>query len=179
MLLDAKFLVRLFLRRVHYFLLVALPVAVLGLWLALNLPPTYRAEARLFVGSPQVPTDLAASTMRAETAEILQVIAQRIQTRPNMLDLSRDFRLHSSQPQLSADAIAGDMRRRVSISLPQRHDAASFITVAFSSPDPVTSAEVTNVLVTQILQQNVTLRTATTTQTLEFFDEDLSASRRS
>ena len=173
MLIDVKFLFRLFLRRLHYFLLVALPIIIMGLWLALNLPPTYSSEARLLVESPQVPSDLAASTMRAETSEILQVISQRIQTRANMLDLSREFRLHSDQPQLSADAIVADMRRRIQISLPRRQDAASFITVSFAAPDPGTSAEVTNVLVTQILQQSVTLRTATTTQTLEFFDEEL------
>jgi polysaccharide biosynthesis transport protein len=173
MLIDVKFLVRLFLRRIHYLLLVAMPVAVLGLWLALNLPRTYTAEARLLVESPQVPSDLAASTMRAETAEVLQVISQRIQTRANMLEMSREFRVHVDQPQLSADAIVADMRRRIRFSLPQRHDVANFITVSFAASDPRLSAEVTNSLVTQIMRENVTLRTTTTVQTLEFFDDEV------
>ena len=173
MLFDVRFLLKLFLRRLHYFLLVALPVAALGLWLALNLPPSYRAEARLLVESPQVPVELAASTVRAGTAETLQVIAQRILTRANLLDLSREFRLHADQPGMSPDAIVSDMRRRISISLPRRQDAASFVTVSFSAPRPAITAEVANALVTQILRENVALRTATTTQTLAFFDEEV------
>lgn len=173
MLLDAKFLLRLFLRRLHYFLLVALPVAAAGLWLAYSLPASYSAQARLLVESPQVPSDLAASTMRAETAEVLQVIAQRLLTRANLLDLSRELRLHADQPGMSPDAIVADMRRRLTIALPRRGDAANFVTISFSAPQPGVTAEVVNRVVTQFLRDNVALRTATTTQTLTFFDEEV------
>ncbi|WP_209424641.1 Wzz/FepE/Etk N-terminal domain-containing protein [Pararhodobacter sp. SW119] len=174
MTIDLRFLFKLFLRRLHYLLLVALPVAVAGVWLAYNLPPSYSAEARLLVESPQVPSDLAASTMRAETAEVLQVISQRILTRANMLDLSREFRLHADQADMNADAIVADMRRRARISLPGRGAAASFVNVSFTGSNPRVVTEVTNELVTRILRENVALRTATTTQTLQFFDEEVS-----
>ena len=170
---DIRFLLKLFLRRLHYFLLVALPVAGLGLWLSYSLPASYSAQARLLVESPQVPSDLAASTMRAETEEVLQVIAQRILTRANLLELSREFRLHADRPEMGADAIVADMRRRITIALPRRQDAAAFINVSFDAPDPRVSADVTNSLVTQILRDNVALRTATTAQTLEFFDQEV------
>ena len=53
---DIGFIIQLLLRRLHYIVLIAAPVTTLGLWLALNLPPSYSAQARLLVESPQVPT---------------------------------------------------------------------------------------------------------------------------
>ena len=173
MTIDFRFLFKLFLRRLHIFLLVALPVAVAGAWLAFALPARYVAEARLLVESPQMPQELAASTMRAGSAEVLQVIQQRLLTRTNMLEMSRRFGLHADQPNMSPDAIVADMRRRISMGLPGHHDGAAVVRVAFDSEQSDLAADVTNALVTQILRENVALRTAVVTQTLAFFDEEL------
>ena len=171
--IDLGFLVKLFLRRIHIFILVALPVAVASAWFAFALPASYTAEARLLVESPQMPQEMAASTIRADAAEVLQVIQQRLLTRNNMLELSRRFGLHSDQPRMSPDAIVSDMRRRVSIRVPGPRDRSSVLTVSFNAERPDLSADVTNALVTQILRENVALRTAVVTQTLAFFDEEL------
>ncbi len=169
---DMGFLLKMFRRRFHVFLLVALPVAVIGGFLAFALPARYTAEARLLVESPQVPQELAASTMRAGSSEVLQVIEQRVLARANMLDLSREYRLHADQPGISPDAIVTDMRRRISLRLPRGRDA-TVVTVSFDAQRPEVAAAVANALVTQILRENVALRTSVATQTLAFFDEEL------
>ncbi len=66
MIADIKFYLSLFLRRFHYFLLVAMAVSAVGITMAYTLPSVYEAEARLLVESPQIPGDLAESTVRAE-----------------------------------------------------------------------------------------------------------------
>ena len=171
---DLGFLLKLFLRRLHIFLLVALPVATVGAWLAWSLPPQFQAQARLLVESPQVPAEMASSTMRADPSEVLRVIQQRLLTRQNMLELSREYRLHSDQPGLSPDAIVSDMRRRINLRLPSaRAGGGAVVEVSFTADDPDLSAEITNVLVTQILRENVELRTAVATQTLAFFDDEV------
>lgn len=173
MTLDPRFMLRLFLRRLHVLILIALPVAVTAAFLAMSLPPRYISEARLLVESPQVPTELAASTMRAGPSEVLQVIRQRILARENMLDLSRQFRLHADQPGMSPDRIVEDMRRRINMRIPGARDGAAVVNVSFEAERAEVSADVTNALVTQILRENVALRTTVATQTLAFFDEEL------
>ena len=170
---DIGFLIQLFLRRLHYMILIALPVAMLGLWLALNLPPSYSAQARLLVESPQVPSDLAASTLRLETTEILRVLEQQMLARGNMLALSRQFDLHADDPGMTADDIVADMRARVQTSLPNPRDPAAFVTISFDAADPQVSANVVGELVTQLTSDYAGLRTRATRQTLEFFDAEV------
>lgn len=173
MLPDFKFLFSLFLRRLHYFLIIALAVAALGVTVAYTLPPSYSARATLLVESPQIPGDMAESTVRAGTDEVLQIIAQRIQTRATLLEIAREFEVYSDRPNISADDIVNDMRNRIGIDLPQRRDAASFVYVSFRSDSGRLSAQVANDLVTRILDENRRLRTSVTGQTLEFFKQEV------
>ena len=170
---DLKFYLSLFLRRFHYFLAVALAVTSVGVTLAYTLPPVYRAEARLLVESAQIPDDLAVSTVRVETPEMLQVIQQRLLTRANLLDISRKFGIHADRPEMTADDIVNDMRARTTLRLPGTYDSSSVVAVSFDAPNGQQSAEVTNEFVSQILQQNVELRTEVASQTLEFFEQEV------
>jgi uncharacterized protein involved in exopolysaccharide biosynthesis len=170
---DIGFLIQLFLRRLHYVVLIAAPVTMLGLWLALNLPPSYSAQARLLVESPQVPDELAASTLRIETTEILRVLEQRMLARGNMLALSRRFGLHADEPEMTADDIVADMRARVFVGLPSPRDPAAFMTLGFDASSPDVSAEVVGELVTQITRNYAELRTRSTRQTSDFFESEV------
>ncbi|MGY6633829.1 MAG: GumC family protein [Alkalilacustris sp.] len=169
---DIKFLLMLFLRRLHILILVAVPVAAGALWYAASLPARFEANAQLLVESPQVPVELAASTLRASPAEVLNTIRQRILARENMLDMSRTFDLHSGAG-LSPDAIVADMRQRITITSLGRGASSGTIRVGFESGNPEVAARVANAIVDRILRENVALRTAATTQTLAFFDEEM------
>ena len=170
---DFKFFASLFLRRLHYFLVVAVAVSAFGMTVAYTLPAGYEARARLLVESAQIPGDLAESTVRTDVSEQLAIISQRILTRASLLDVARKFELYKDQPRISADAIVEDMRKRLSMSLPSRRDAASFVNVSFLAKTGDTSAKVTNEFVTLILQENVSLRTTVTSETLDFFKNEV------
>ncbi|SLN46921.1 cryptic autophosphorylating protein tyrosine kinase Etk [Roseovarius litorisediminis] len=171
--IDLKFYLAVFMRRLHYFLLVALAVAGVGLTIAYTLPPTYKANATLLVESAQIPGNLAESTVQVEAAEFLQIIRQRILTRAKLLEISRKFNVFPNALEMSADDIVEGMRRRISMSLPRRNDVASFVTVSFEASKGRLSAEVTNELVTLILEENLALRTAASGQTLAFFEREV------
>lgn len=171
---NIKFYFSLFLRRIHYFIFFTLAGTIGGLGLAYTLPPIYYAEARLVVESPQIPGELASSTVQTGVVEILEVIQQRLLTRSNLLDLSRKYGVHDDQEGLSPDAIVEDMQRRINIDLPLGMlNRASFVNVSFAASDGELSALVTNELVTQILQQNVEMRTSVAGETLEFFVQEV------
>jgi succinoglycan biosynthesis transport protein ExoP len=174
MIQDVRFHLALFFRKIHYFLLIAIIGTVIGFVMAFTLPPVYRAQAQLVVESPQIPGDLASSTVETSVVEILEVIQQRLLTRANLLDLSRQFNVHADAPDMNPDSIVDDMRTRLNIELPQgTRDRASFVLVSFDAPTGEMSAQVTNELVTQILQKNVEMRTSVAGQTLDFFKRDV------
>lgn len=170
---DVRFYLALFFRRIHLFLLVFIAVTGTGLTIAFSLPPVFRAEAKLLVESPQIPDDLAASTVRTATAEILSVIEQRVLTRSNLLELADRFNIYGDDVIVSADDIVTGMRKRTVISLPNARTTAGIVTVSFEAPTGALSARVTNELVTQILQQNVALRNEAAGETLQFFEQEV------
>jgi succinoglycan biosynthesis transport protein ExoP len=170
---DLRFYLLRFLRRFHYFLLVAVAIAAAGLTTAAVLPPVYRAEARLLVESPQIPNEMAASTVSTAAPEALQIIQQRILTRANLLDMAERLRIYPDRGALTPDKIVEDIRRRIVITLPDSRAAAAFVSVSFEAPAAGLSAQVTTDIVTQILQENVALRTATAGQTLDFFQQEV------
>ncbi len=172
---EFRFYLALFLRRLHYLIFIVITCAAAGVVLAFTMPSVYRAEATLVVESPQIPGELASSTVQAGIVEILEVIQQQMLTRANLLDLARRFNVYADQPDMTPDAIVNDMRARINIELPLHGfgNRASFVTVSFDAPTGQMSAQVTNELVTQILQQNVALRTSVTSQTLDFFVQEV------
>lgn len=170
---DLRFYVELLLRRLPYLVMIMGLCAAGGILVAYTLPAVYRAEARLLVERPVIPDELAASTVRSSGEELLLAIQQRLTTRDNLLELSRRFGLHSDEPELSPDRIVADMRRRIVIVQPPFQQGTGVVTVSFRAPDPESSAEVTNALVSQILAQNIELRTSATGGTLNFFREEV------
>ncbi len=170
MILDLKFFLSLFLRRIHYFLIIAIAVAGVGATIAYTLPPVYEAEARLLVESPQIPGNLASSTVQASSSEILQIIRQRLLTRANLLDISREFSVHAGKPNISPDAIVADMRNRITMNLPGKRSGAAFFTIGFEADNGPLSARVVNELVTRTLSENASMRKATSGGTLQFFE---------
>lgn len=175
---DLKFYFSRFLRRIHYFAIIAVAVSAIGITLAYILPPVYRAQATLLVESPQIPDDLAASTVSARVPETLRIVQQQLSTRSNLIDMARRLGIYKSQPDMTPDQIVDDMRQRISVQLPNTsgrnsQPGASFVTISFAAPTAQMSAEVTNDIVTQILQASVALRTEAAGQTLAFFDQEV------
>ncbi len=181
--IDLKFYFSLFLRRLHYFLIVLTVGTVVGLTLAWMLPPVYVAEARLVVESEQIPDELAASTVQVAATEQLEIIQQRILTRDTLIEMANRLQIYASVPghparQLEADEIVEDLRKRISIvttggAQPRGPVQATIVQVKFEAPTAQLAAAVTNEVVTLILRENVTMRTAVAGQTLDFFMQEV------
>ena len=180
---DVRFYLTLLWRRLHYVLILTVLGAAAGITLAVILPPTYVASARLVVESEQIPDDLAESTVRTEAVEQLKIIEQRILTRDTLLDMANRFDVYgraagAAQP-LRPDEIVDDMRERIGIQTragDQRRNAppqATLVNVRFEAADPGLAAAVANEVVTLILQENVEMRTSVSGQTLEFFEQEV------
>lgn len=85
---DPKFYLSLILRRLPIIIAIIFTATMAGILYAVSMPPIYRAEARLLIESPQIPDNLAASTVVSTADEILLAIQQRIMTRENLFAIA-------------------------------------------------------------------------------------------
>lgn len=179
--MDVRFYLSLFLRRIHYFLLMLALGAAIGITLALVLPPLYRAQARLVVESAQIPGDLAASTVQVAAIEQLQIIQQRVLTRETLLEMANRLRIYQDTPgqapaRMTADEIVENLRERITFDIiggNSREAQATFVTIGFEAPRAELSAAVANEIVTLVLKENVEMRKTVAGQTLDFFIQEV------
>ncbi len=173
--MHLKFYLAVFWRRFPYFLILLSLGTAVGLTVALTQKPIYVAEARLVVESQQIPDELAASTVRTDATEQLQIIQQRIFTRDNLLEIASQFDVFGDTDgtvdQLRSDEKVSDLSERINVDLGGRSDVV-IVTVSFDDPSPELAAAVANEIVTLILQENVKMRTTVSGQTLDFFAQE-------
>ncbi|HUH77643.1 MAG TPA: Wzz/FepE/Etk N-terminal domain-containing protein, partial [Devosia sp.] len=89
--IDFGFYFALFRRRLPLFITVVVLVASVGTVVTLLWPPSYVATAKILVESPQIPTDLAKSTVPTGAAERFQIIQEDVLSRTNVAALAEQF----------------------------------------------------------------------------------------
>lgn len=182
---EIKFYLALIVRQLHWIILVVALGTGAAIWIAGSLPATYRAQATLLAEAEQIPDELAASTVRTDANEQIQIIRQRVLTRDVLIEMANRMDVYADrraagQPRLDGDAIVQDMRDRLVIrneaSGPARRGVtqATILTVSFTAPSAQLAANVANEMTTLMLRENVALRTAAARQTLEFFEQEVS-----
>lgn len=169
---DLRFYWALFLRRLPLMAVVFVLCSAIGIGLSLTLPSRYAASAQLLVESPQIPDELAASTVSASTTERLQIIEQRLLTRANLIDIANEFRVFQGAGRMTPDEVVEEMRDLTLIERLGTRDGATFMTISFQATDPQLSADVVNRFVTLVLQQDSARRQTLAEQTLDFFEQD-------
>lgn len=170
---EPKYFLRIFWIRLPVFLVVFTLVLGVGAALALKLPKIYRAHATLLVETSQIPSDLAASTVRPDFGRQLQVTTARLTTRENLLDIADRFALYEDQPEMEPDEIAWRMSKRVIIDLRGGGNDASLVTIAAEAKDGATAADIANYLVDQFLNADAEFRNGIAAGTLAFFKSEV------
>jgi uncharacterized protein involved in exopolysaccharide biosynthesis len=168
-----KFYWSIFLRRLPYFLIVAIGVGTASVIIARSLPPAYVASMRLIVESPRIPTELAASTVLTPAEEQLQIIEQRLMTRANLLDVANRLQVFENQGEMLPDQIVEAMRGHTKIFSSAGRNEAALMTLVFEADTGPKTAAVLNEYLTLIQQEDVASRTGRAGQTLEFFEQEV------
>lgn len=170
---DLSFYFSVFLRRFHYFALVAAVVSAAGIATAYLLPTKYYSEALLLVEPPQIPENLAASTVRTVPEEQLQILQQRLLTRANLIDIANKLNVYQSEGPLFPDEIEADMRAATIFRIQVGRDQASLVRIGFESANAQTAAAVVNDYVTRVLNSNAELRKGRAEDTMQFFEQEV------
>lgn len=175
-------------RRIFYFLVPFLLIAVVGSLIAAMWPARYLSKGTILVEAQAIPSDMVRPTVAALANDRIQMIEQRILTRDNLLTIAKKFQLSKGwQERMSGTEIVDFIKARIVIepaelklkasdmakSQPsQKKDAVAF-TVGFEYERPQTAALVANELVTMILNEDVRLRTSDATETTRFIDQEV------
>jgi uncharacterized protein involved in exopolysaccharide biosynthesis len=170
---ELRFYASLLLKRLPLVILLTGLATGIAAYVALTLPPTYRAEALLLVEAPQIPDDLATSTVQNNAPEQLDIIQQRLLTRANLLDVADKLNVFPDRGSMVPDDIVDIMRGSTRFSASFGRDQATTLSIAFTDQNPATTAAVVNEYVTRVLDENVKLRTGMAEQTLEFFEQEV------
>lgn len=170
---DLKYYLAVFLRRIHYFVLVVFLCSAAAVTAAFKLPPEYEASSRLLMQSAQIPDSLAAPTIQTEALEQLQIIEQRLMTRANLLEIARRFRVYDDIDTMTPDEIVASMRSDTRITKQAGRDQATLMTLTFTAGSAQAAAGVVNEYVTRILADSVGARTAQAQDTLQFFQQEV------
>jgi uncharacterized protein involved in exopolysaccharide biosynthesis len=168
-----QYYLSIFLRRIHWFLLVATVAGALAVTVAASLPPAYVSTVRLIFEAPQIPTELASSTVNAPASEQMQIIEQRLMTRANLLDIARRLQVLPEMDKMTPDDIVQAMRARTRISRSGGRNSASLMTIAFEAPSARNAAAVLNEYLTLIQRENTDYRLGRAGDTLEFFQQEV------
>ncbi|HID68305.1 MAG TPA: lipopolysaccharide biosynthesis protein, partial [Roseibacterium sp.] len=171
---NLRFYFSIFRRRFAYLLVVATILSAIAVTVAYTLPPAYVSRMVILVESPQIPEELASSTVRTPAFEQLQIVQQRLLTRSNVLDIARRLDVLDDLSDLSPDEIVEAMRARTDIDTSSRRlKEAPLMTISFEASRARTAAEVLNECLTLILQQDSEYRKGRSGETLEFFTQEV------
>ncbi|WDR06233.1 Wzz/FepE/Etk N-terminal domain-containing protein [Devosia rhodophyticola] len=174
--IDFRFYLWLFFRRLPLFIAVVILVGAVGIALTYLMPRTYQATAKILVESPQIPADLAKSTVPTGAAERFQIIEEDIMSRQSLLDVADRFAIYQDTPDITSADKFEDMKRRTTITpvpvvVPSGSPATVFH-ISFKSARPEIAARLVNDLVQTILDKDVKLRMARATDTVAFFSRE-------
>jgi succinoglycan biosynthesis transport protein ExoP len=179
---DIVFYLRILLRKLHYVFAIAL-VVFLGTILAIRfIPPVYTASAKLLAEAPQIPSDLARSTVALSGTAQAQILQQQVTSREALLALSKRLNIYPTTPILpdEEEDMITDLRDRVSFEYvpmdPQNpSQSAALLVVSFQASDAVLAADVANDLALSIVGGNQRERADRAGNTLTFFTQKTTA----
>src|SRR3954447_20774949 len=173
-------------QRRKWLALIAFIAAFAGVTsLALSLPNIYRASATVMVERQQVSETFVRPTVTSELETRIQTIHKQVMSRARLSDVISRLGLYPEmRGQVPIDAIVERLRRDVDFSVSgvdQTSGRTSTIafTISYTGRDPVTAAEVANLLTSFHVEENTKSREQQAVRTADFLKSQLDEIKRS
>ncbi len=175
---DVRFYRSILLQRMPYVLAIAATVFICAVAVAMLLSPVYSSSAKILAESPQIPAELARSTVPIGAVAQLQILQQQITTRDDLIALAQKLHVYDdSETKPDGDDVVKDMRARIAfeqLQLDPQGNGASIFSVSFQANSPDLAANGANELAAMILGRNQRQRTDRAGSTLQFFNREVS-----
>jgi uncharacterized protein involved in exopolysaccharide biosynthesis len=154
-----------------------------GATVAYLLPSIYRSTATILIEQQKIPQELVRSTVTTFADQRIQMISQRVMTRPNLLAIINKFALYEEeQKTVPAEALIETLRKNISMDMVsidvidprsgRPTQATIAFTVSFTSKSPLLTQKVTNELASLYLSENLKSRTKLTKEASNFITDE-------
>jgi polysaccharide chain length determinant protein (PEP-CTERM system associated) len=149
----------------------------------LSLPNVYHATATIQVERQQVPEAFVQSTVTSEVKSRLQTITKQILSPDRLQNLIHRFDLYPDlRQQVPLDRVITRMQQDIQLEQqsgsPRRGTTTTAFTIGYRGGEPQKVAQVTNVLASFYIEENVKVREQATTGTSQFLQTQLEALRQ-
>ncbi len=175
---DLAYLLTALKRRVFYFLIPFLIVALLGLAVTEFQVPIYRAEGKMLLESSGISSDLLHPTINELISERFEVYKERVLAPDNLIATMEKFDLfHGAREHMSGFQLLELMRKRVAITpVPlemQPNRPTTAFSVSFDYEVPELALKVDDQFLNEILAQDTSRRTNNAVQTAQLLEDQV------
>ena len=179
--LDIQFIKLFIKRRKKGFIIAFLISFMLGVSIALALPPIYTSLATIRIEDQEIPTRFVQPTITEYAEERIEKIKQQILTREKILEIIEKFDLYPNlREKESPSKLVKKMRKDIQLKTIaarwKQFSASAAATVAFTlsfdSKDPVKAQKVADTLSNLYLEEDIKTRAKRVSGTTDFLKSD-------
>lgn len=166
---------------------LVIPAAVIftvALVAAVALPRMYRSTSTILIEEQEIPRDFVMTTVTSYAEQRLQTINQRIMSSTRLLEIINRFNLYADlRKSKTTEEIIAQMRKDIKFEtisadvVDRRTGRPTAATIAFSlayeGKSPATVQQVSNVLASFYLEENLKVREQQTLGTTRFMEEEM------
>jgi len=174
--IDFRFYLSILRRRLPYIIVCVTLATAVALVVALLMPRSYQATAKILVEAPQIPVNLVQSTVPTSSLGQLQIIREQLTTRDNLVKLAAKLDIYAdAKEKPPVDYLVRDLRSRLIFEQTELSsgDGASVLAIGFEAGAPALAARVANELATSIVTRNQKQRNERADDTLDFFNDEV------
>lgn len=177
--LDLGYIVGIIQRRILYFALPFLFLAVIAFAVAETQQPLYRATGEILVESPAIPSDFVHPTITELPGERFELIKQRILASENLMAVVDKYNLFATaRESMPSYIVLALMRAAVTLKpaaleLTQPNTSTTAFTVSFDYEQPDVALKVTDEFIREILNQDASRRTNDATEITKFLEQEV------
>jgi len=176
-------------RRKWSLILPAFMVVLTAAIVALALPSIYKSTSLIHIEEQDIPNDFVKTTVTSYVEQRLQLIHQRIVSSPRLLDMINRFNLYPDlRKKWATEEIVAKMRDDITLepisieTADTRRRGSNGITIAFTltyeGKNPSTVHQITNILTSTFLEENLQDREKQATETTEFLENEMERESR-
>jgi protein tyrosine kinase modulator len=168
-------------RRRWYLIAPLLACGAIGSVVAQFWPVLYRSEAMIIVEQQKVPEQYVTPNVVADLQTRLDAMKQQILSRTRLQRMIETFGLYPNErSRMAIDDVIDRMRKAVEVVLvptPGRQGEVTGFRIAYSADRPATAQRITNELVSQFIDESLSLRAQQSENTTQFFESELNDAR--
>ena len=177
---DIKKYIDMALRRKWWIIIPFLFVLLAGLAYGLKAPKVYEVRTLILVQPQRVPEDFVRTIVTTTVEDRLRTITQQVTSRTNLEKIIQQYSLFAFKLNMLLDDKVVRLREMINIDVSHggRAREANAFTITLRGKDPKRITEVTNVLASNFISENLKIRESQAMGTSSFISDELESVRK-